>query len=255
MCGYGGGPVSSHADMYKKDRYDSDNGTAITNGMSKMSISKPTVRNLLWVNSDDLSEKRLSLGDPQESGGISRVALRYKYENGEHDLCVVLPRDVDAYMRCNGVEEETYAKKNGQRTATGKNVVRFYMDKDNEYHERFHDCLTRICNTVKKRIERQLSNKVDVRIRGMYDIMDDDKNITGHAISARLIESNSGVVYTSAYNDEEHVDVKDVGRCIARPALIFSYTIPEDKESYRIHVSLTQMYYKSESLFPLRDRD
>jgi hypothetical protein len=243
-----------HANMVKKDKKHDSDTESVTNGITKMKVS--VVRNIPWVNSDDFSEKKLSLGDEEESGGISRVNLMYKYDkSGEQTLYMTLPRDSDAFMRSNGVEEETYAKKNGQRTGTGKNIMKFYMDVGNEHHERFYDCLSRACGAVKKKIEKHSSAKVDVRIRGLYNILDDDKNVTGHAISARLIESNNGIVYTSAYNDEEHVDVKDIGRCVARPAFIFSYTIPEDKETYRINVSLAQIYYKSESLFPLRDRD
>lgn len=239
----------------KQTKYDSDS-ESVTNGFSKINLGKlPVIRNILWVNSNDFNEKKLSLGDEEQSGGFSRVGLAYKYDRGEQTFCITCPRDNNAFFRSNGVEEETYAKKNGNRTATGKNIMKFYLDKDNEDHERFYDCLIRVTNVVKKKIEKQSSSKVDVRIRGLYDVLDDEKNITGHAISAKLIESADGLVYTCAYNDEEQVDVKTVQRCIARPAFIFSYTIPEDGQNYRIHISLTQVHFKPESLFPLRDRD
>jgi hypothetical protein len=244
------------AKKQKKIASDDEDTVEISNKMTKMKVSKlPTIKELLFVNSDDFDPKKLKLDDEEESGGISRVGLLYKYKNGEKGLCFSCPKNTEAFFRCNGVEEETYAKKGGQRTGTGKNIVKLYLDIDNPHHEKFYECLASICAVVKKKIEKETGKKTDVKIRGLYDIVDDDKNITGHAVSARLIEGGDGTVYTAAYNDEEQVDVKSIGRCIVRPALTFSYTIPEDGESYRISMSLAQVYFVPRSLFPLRDLD
>jgi hypothetical protein len=213
----------------------------------------PTVRDISVVSSVNFDPKKLKLDDEEESGGVSRVSLLYKYKGGEKHLCFTCPNDADAFFKCNGVEEETYAKKGGQRTGTGRNVMKFYLDANNARHEQFYECLTSICAIVKKKIEKEKGEKVDVKIRGLYDVIDDEKNITGHAVVARLIESGEGMVYTAAYNDEKQMDVKSVGRCVARPGLTLSYTIPEDGESYRINLSLAQVYYVAKSLFPLRD--
>lgn len=219
------------------------------NGVAKL----PTIRAIQVVNSSDFDPKKLKLDDEEESGGVSRVGLVYKYKNGERGFCFTCPNDIDAFFNCNGVEEETYAKKGGQRTGTGKNVMKLYLDADNQHHEKFYECLISICTVVKKKIEKENGKKVDVKIRGLYDIVDDGKNVTGHALSARLIESGEGVVYTAAYNSDRQVDVKSIGRCVVRPGLIFSYTIPEDGETYRINLSLAQVYFVEKSLFPLRD--
>jgi hypothetical protein len=223
------------------------------NGKTTTTSKLPTIRDIYVVNSSVFDPKKLRLDDEEESGGVSRVGLIYKYKNGERGLCFTCPNTVDAFFRCNGVEEETYAKKGGQRTGTGKNIMRLYMDVNNPEHEKFYECLISISTAVKKRIEKANGNEVDVKIRGLYDVVDDTKNVTGHALTARLIESADGVVYTAAYNDEEQVDVKSVGRCVIRPGLTFSYTIPEDGDTYRINVSITQAYYVPRSLFPLRD--
>ncbi|KAG0201755.1 hypothetical protein BGX28_005530 [Mortierella sp. GBA30] len=243
----------------RKVESDSEGSTVgtTTSKMSKMKVNSvaklPVVREIQLINSATFDPKKLKLDDEEESGGVSRVALLYKYKNGERGLCFTCPRLVDAYLRCNGVEEETYAKKGGQRTGTGKNVLKLYMDGDNPHHEQFYESLLSICAVVKKKIEKEGGEKVDVAIRGLYNLIDDEKNVTGHALSARLIESGDGVVYTAAYNDEEQVDVKSIGRCVARPGLTFSYTIPEEGGTYRINVSVAQMYYVAKSLFPLRD--
>ena len=244
---------------HRKVESDSEGSTVdvTANKMNKMKINGttklPVVRDIQVVNSSDFDPKKLKLDDEEESGGISRVSLLYKYKNGERPFCFTCPNDIDAFFRCNGVEEETYAKKNGQRTATGKNIVKFYLDVNNADHEKFYECLLSICTTVKKKIEKEKGEKVDVKIRGLYDVVDDEKNITGHALAARLIESGDGVMYTAAYNAEEQVDIKSIGRCLVRPGLAFSYTIPEDGGSYRINISLAQAYYVAKSLFPLRD--
>jgi hypothetical protein len=248
--------VATMAKKQKKVTSDDEDVIEITNKVGKTRIGKlPSIRDIQFVNSDDFDPKKLKLDDEEESGGISRVGLLYKYKGGERGLCLTCPKDMDAFFKCNGVEEETYAKKGGQRTGTGKNVMKLYFDVDNQHHERFYECLISICAVVRKKIEKETGKKTDVKIRGLYDIVDDDKNITGHAVSAKLIESSDGTVYTSAYNGEEQVDVKSIGRCVLRPALTFSYTIPEDGESYRISMSLTQVYYVPRSLFPLRDLD
>jgi len=220
-----------------------------TNGFNKL----PTIRDIQVVNPDTFEPKKLKLDDEEESGGISRVGLVYKHGNGDRNLLLTCRKSINAFFRCNGVEEETYAKKNGQRTGTGKNVMKLYMDGDNPEHEKFYECLLAICAATKKRIEKDEKREVDVRIRGLYNVVDDSKKVTGHALAARLIESGDGVVYTAAYNDEEQVDVKSVGRCVVRPALSFSYTIPEDGENYRVSVSLTQVFVVTKPLFPLRD--
>lgn len=244
----------------KQRKIESDNEDSIidvtTNRMVKMKINGtqklPVVRDIQLVNSDNFDAKKLRLDDEEESGGISRVNLLYKYKNGERSFCFTCPNNTDAFFRCNGVEEETYAKKGGQRTGTGKNVMKLYLDVDNAEHEKFYECLLSICAIVKKKIEKEKGEKVDVKIRGLYDVVDEEKRVTGHALAARLIESGDGVVYTAAYNSDEQVDVKSVGRCSVRPGLAFSYTIPEDG-NYRINVSMAQVYFVARSLFPLRD--
>jgi hypothetical protein len=250
---------------HRKNESDSEGSTVgdIANGIAKMKVKGktngvvklPVIRDIQVVNPDVFDPKKLKLDDEEESGGISRVGLLYKYKSGERSLCFTCPKNVNAFLRSNGVEEETYAKKGGQRTATGKNVMKLYMDVGNPEHEKFYDCLLSICAIVKKKVEKEKGEEVDVKIRGLYDVVDDSKNVTGHALSARLIESADGVMYTAAYNDDEQVDIKSVGRCVVRPGLAFSYTIPEDGETYRINVSLAQMYYVAKSLFPLRDLD
>lgn len=223
------------------------NGKA--NGVAKL----PVVRDISVVNSANFDAKKLKLDDEEESGGVSRVSIMYKYKSGEKNLCLTCPNDIGAFFKCNGVEEETYAKKGGQRTGTGKNVMKFYLDAGNAQHEKFYECVTSICNAVKKKIEKEKGEKVDIKMRGVYDVLDDERNVTGYAVVARLIESSEGVVYTAAYNDDEQVAVKSVGRCVARPGITFSYAIPEDGSSYRVNMSLAQMYYVPKSLFPLRD--
>lgn len=215
----------------------------------------PPIRDITIVNSNNFSEKKVKLGEEVESGEISRVAIEYKYDEGERNLCLTCPKDSAAYFRCSGVEEETYAKKGGKRVGTGKNVLKLYFDVNNAEHEKFHEVLLGICAVVKKKIERATGEKgADVKIRGLYDVIDDKKNVTGHALAARLIESGAGVVYTAAYNDEGQVHVKDIGLCDVRPGIIFSYAVPaKAKDGYRINVSVNQLYFKPRSIFPLRD--
>jgi len=215
----------------------------------------PVIRDISWVNSNQFESKKVILGDEEENGGVIRVQIKYKYErNGEQFFCLAPHNDSNAFFRSNGIEEETYLKRNGVRTGTGRNVMKFYLDKGNEEHEAFYKSLLAMCSIIKKKIEKKTGENVDIKIRGLYDVTNDKKDVTGYAISARFIENKAGEIYTAAYNDEGQVDIKSVGRCIARPALIYSYTVPDDN-NYRINVSISQVYYKAQELFPLRDRD
>src|SRR5687768_1201771 len=100
----------------KQRKIESDNEDSIidvtTNRMVKMKINGtqklPVVRDIQLVNSDNFDAKKLRLDDEEESGGISRVNLLYKYKNGERSFCFTCPNNTDAFFRCNGVEEETY---------------------------------------------------------------------------------------------------------------------------------------------------
>lgn len=246
--------VSNMTRRRKDDSSDSDDEAPRT--ISKVNTNGlPVIRDISWVNTKKFESKKVVLGDEEENGGVMRVQIKYKYErNGEQIFCLAPRNDLDAFLRSNGVEEETYLKKNGVRTGTGKNVMKFYLDKDNEEHEAFHESLLAMCSAIKKKVEKKTKESIDIKIRGLYETINDKRDATGYAISARLIESKAGEVYTAAYNDEGQVDVKSVGRCVARPALIFSYTVPDDN-NYRINVSVGQVYYKAQTLFPLRDRD
>ncbi len=216
----------------------------------------PHVRDISWIRSPDLVEKKVDVGDEVDSGPVKRVQILYKYDSGKKPLVVTQPRQEEAYFRTNGVEEDSYVvPKTGAKTMLGRNVMKIYMDEDNRFHKEFYESLMRVRNAVKKKLEKERGSKVNVQIKGLYDLVDDESNVTGHALVTRLIESRGGDVYTAAYNDEEQVDVMTIGRSIVRPALTFQYIVPEDDGEYRISVSVTQVYVKNQSLFPLRDRE
>ncbi|KAG0358804.1 hypothetical protein BG005_001812 [Podila minutissima] len=80
------------------------------------------MRDIQVVNSNDFDPKKLKLNDEEESGGISRVGLIYKYKVAR-DHFASPTQGHCAYFRCNGVEEEPYAKKGGQRTGAGWNIM------------------------------------------------------------------------------------------------------------------------------------
>lgn len=233
--------------------------TTFTSGKSQTTPSKkdlPQIRDISWIRSADLVDKKVDIGDEVDSGPVKRVQILYKYDGGKKPLTVTQPRVEDAYFRTHGVEEDSYTvPKTGVKTMLGRNVMKIYMDADNKYHEDFYDCLMRMRGAVKKKLEKEKGTKVNVQIKGLYDLVDDEGTITGHALVTKLIESRDGDVYTVAYDDEEQTDVMDVGRSIVRPALTFQYIVPEDGEEYRISVSVTQVYVKTHSLFPLRDKE
>ena len=69
------------------------------------------------------------------------------------------------------------AKKNDKRTDTGKNVLKLYFDINNADHKKFRESLSAICASLKKKIERGGEKVVDVKIRGLYDVVDGNRNV------------------------------------------------------------------------------
>ncbi|KAG0013454.1 hypothetical protein BGZ82_002121 [Podila clonocystis] len=238
---------------YRKNTTNS--GDSIQGSPTKGAL--PHVRDISWVRSPDLNEKKVDIGDEVESGSVTRVQVLYKYDGGKRPLVVTQPNHGEAFFRTNGVEEDSYiVPKTGVKTMLGRNVMKIYMDEDNKHHREFHDSLIRVRNAVKKKLEKDKGSKANVQIKGLYDLVDDEGTVTGHALVTRLIESRDGDMYTAAYDEEKQVDIMEVGRSIVRPALVFQYTLPDEENGeYRISVSVTQVYVKSQSLFPLRDRD
>lgn len=226
--------------------------------MSKNQNLPKISENIQWVTPEKFSVNKIILGKPNKSNndGITRVNILYKYsKNEEPKLLYFVPiKDSDAYFRTNGIEEETYMSTDGKSKVvnTGRNIVKFFLDDSNKHHEKFSDVL----HDIKNQIEELLN--IEASFRGCYDLVNDDRETTGYVITSRIIESNDGTVYTSVYNDDGQIDIKNLGKCIARPALTFSYVVPNkdrDNGKRKINVSLSQMYCKTANSFPLRDRD
>jgi len=229
---------------------------SVTDAMSDITITElPTVRDLQFVNSDKFSSKKVNIGDEVETGSFTRASITYKYSTGVRDLCLTTPRDI--LLSSNGVEEEMFTNKKGTKTPTGKNIMKFFLDLDNPEHEKFYKAIMDVETVVDKKIKELTEDgNMTATIRGVYDLKDDRKKVTGHVICARLIESGDGIVYSVAYDDEIQMDIKKIGRCTARPGLTFSYLAPDvNKTDYKINISVAQTYVVHKSLFPLRDRE
>lgn len=217
----------------------------------------PQIKNIQWVNASDFVDKKLEIGEEVEYANSTRVQLMYKYPDGKGQFSLSCIKEEEAFFRTNGVEEDSYiVPKTGVRTKLGRNIVKLYLDKDNQYHQEFYEVLTRVRNIVKKKLDKENGRKNNVQIKGLYNLVNDDKDITGYVVTARLIEGRDGSIFSSAYDDVDQLDITQVGRSRVRPAIIFSYVIPEDKkDEYRISMSVSQMYVKQGFSFPLRDRD
>lgn len=225
--------------------------------MSSQTTKLPLVREIQWIDSTDFSEKKVDVGSEVKNGNITRVQLMYKYGNGDNKnvLMLTIPREPAAYFRTNGVEEDSFVKKNGVKTMLGKNVMKLYLQEDNEYHTDFYNALVGICTSVKKKLDKKTKKNCNVKIKGLYNLINDDKEVTGHVLTTKIIESGNGTIFSSAYDDEEQLDILTIGKASVRPALIFGYIVPEEGNDYNISVSISQVYAVKKSLFPLRDRD
>jgi len=243
----------------EKETKEKDQEIVVREKISRIRIDGelfPRVIDAPWVNPLKFSANKIVLGEEIKTNGVSRITLLYKYSKDEDaKLLVLVPiRDSEAYFRSNGTEDDVYvSKETGTRTVNStRNIVKFYLDENNKHHEKFMNTLFQIKDEVQKRLEKEVS------LRGCYDIINDNGDTTGYAVTSKIVESNEGVVYTSSYDDENQLDVKNLGKCTARPAITFSFVVPpKERENgkRKLNISLTQIYCKFNNIFPLRDRD
>jgi hypothetical protein len=202
-------------------------------------------KNITWVTAQNFDIEKLSLSSPENN----RVKLLYDYGSelgGVRDLVITLSRNPSGYMECKGVEEEIF-----NHTPTGKNMVVFTMNGDNDDHIEFYSIFEKIANKLSKM-------KIEVKFP-IFDVPDKSFSM----LYSKLIESTpnpklevegSKKVFTTAYTKDDQIDIMSLPACIGRPAFVLSY--PVHSGVCKINVQLSQLYvHKEVKVFPLAIRD
>jgi hypothetical protein len=197
-------------------------------------------KNITWVTAQNFDIEKLSLSSPENN----RVKLLYDYgtSDGVRDLVITLSRNPSGYMECKGVEEEIF-----NHTPTGKSMVVFTMNGDNDDHVEFYSIFEKIATKLSKM-------KIEVKFP-IFDVPDKSFSM----LYSKLIEANpsnegSKRIFTTAYTKDDQIDIMSLPACIGRPAFVLSY--PVHSGVCKINVQLTQLYvHKEVKVFPLATRD
>lgn len=207
--------------------------------------SLPRIQHISWATPETYNGANVSLGSPVSVfGGYHRRTVLYRYspDSEPKPLVITTLRDMDAFLICREIFKESFGS-GDSRVETNKSSASFFLKGDNPQHVSFYDLLAKVMEQVKT-------------ISGHENVKMPVLDLEGQSILyARLIESNTGQIYTSAYNDTNQIDVRTVRDSLTRPAMVFTL-VYRDNNQAKLRVQLSQMYVnKSFETFPLALQD
>ena len=199
-----------------------------------------------WVTADTFDPDKLTLqvatsrspGDTYERG-----KLMYEYSPGapKRELVVTVPRVPDAYLTCRGVQKDVFSR-GETRIETNRYGAQLVIDGNNSYHVALYQLFEKVIS----KLQELTGTTVTFPAKDMesYSI-----------VYTNLIHSNDGRMYSSAYTEDEQVDICECGKCIVRPALLLS-TLTKSPTETKVRVQISQMYvYDTVKVFPLATQD
>lgn len=189
-----------------------------------------------WVTPQNFDPDKITLQTSSSGNGDinERGKIMYEYSPGaqKKNLVITVPRTPDAYMTCRGVHKQSFSR-GDQRIETNRYETNFVLTGDNNYHVALYDTFKTIMNKVE-----QLTGATVV-----FPVHDMD---TYSILYAGLIHANNGPMYSSAYTEDEQLDILHVKKSIVRPALMLS-TLKRSDGQIKIQVQVQQMFvYKEE---------
>lgn len=199
-----------------------------------------------WVIPGDFDPDKLSLQTaPSRSPGdtYERGKIVYEYAPGapKRDLVVTVPRVPDAYLTCRGVQKDIFTR-GETRIETNRYGAQLILEGNNEYHV----ALYKLFENVIQKIEEITGTTVVFPAKDM-----DNYSV----VYTNLIHSNDGKMYSTAYTNDEQIDILDCKKCTVRPALLLS-TLKKSATETKIRVQISQMYVHDKiTVFPLATQD
>jgi len=201
--------------------------------------------NAAWVIAGDFDPDKLSLQAAPTSPGntYDRGKLMYEYAPGapKRELVVTVPRVEEAYLTCRGVQKDFFTR-GDTRIETNRYGAHLILDANNEFHlalyKLFEDVISKIEETTGTTVTFPAQDKEGYSV-----------------VYTTLISSNDGKIYSTAYTDNEYIDILECNRCKVRPALLLS-TLKKSPTETKMRVQISHMYVHSmTSVFPLASQD
>lgn len=192
------------------------------------------IYNISWVRPDNFDPNKVVIA---ESGskinnmgfGGSRMKITYKHVNGEKDFLLTVPLEKEAFFVCRGVQKNVFTQ-GDIKVETNRYVAPLVLDGDNKYHMDIYNVLEKLQMVIKSKT-------------GAKNIVFPIKDVNGKysIIYANLIHSHDGRMFSTAYTDEEQINILDCKKCLVRPALLIS-AIRKSAHEYKIQIQISQMY-------------
>lgn len=209
-------------------------------------IAAATMESASWVIPGEFDSEKLSLQDtaPKSPGDThERGKLMYEYTPGapKRELLVTVPRVSDAYLTCRGVQKDVYTRGDA-RIETNRYGAQLILDSNNEHHVALYNLFGHVISKVQE-------------ITGTTVVFPAKDMDNYSVVYTNLIHSNDGKMYSSAYTDNEYLEITECKKCIVRPALLLS-TLKRSPTETKIKVQISQMYVHDKvTTFPLATQD
>lgn len=199
----------------------------------------PDIYDISWVTHDNFDPEKLEIVK-HTSDMYERGKLMYNYAGTNHDLVVTVPRNVESYITCRGVQKDTFGEAKIETNRYGAQLI---LESKNQSHQDLYNLFAK----VQKRVADLTGCNVIFPIKDME---------TYSIIYTNLIHSNDGRMFSSAYTEDEQIDILNCNKkCIVRPALLLS-TIKKSSKEIKIRIQISQMYvHKEIKNFPLAHKD
>ena len=199
-----------------------------------------------WITPATLDANNISvvpLSHKNSSDIYDRSRILYKYsERAEpKDLVITVDRDVAAYIKCRGVQKDVFTQ-GDKRIVTNRYGAQFVLYVNNDAHTALYEAFEKIKATVETLTGCNASFPV--------------KDLEEYSVLyTNLIHANDGKMYSTAYTDNEPIDIINCKQCIVRPAFLLSI-LKKSTTEVKIRIQVSQMYvHEFVAEFPLANLD
>lgn len=206
--------------------------------------TSPEIYQISWVTDENFDPDKISIIENPSTDMYERSKILYQYSPNapKRDLNVTVPRNPKAYIHCRGVQKDVYSRKDSTKIETNRYGAQLILDTNNSYHVNLYNTFAQIITRVKDLTGANVS--FPVKEMESYSIL-----------YTNLIHANDGRMFSSAYTEEEQLNILNCKQCVVRPALVLSI-LRKSPSEVKIRVQISQMYvHKEIKNFPLAHMD
>lgn len=202
------------------------------------------VFNIWWVRPDNFDPHKVVIADTGSNAGFggTRLKITYKHPMSEKDLLITVPLEKEAFLVCRGVQKNVFTQ-GDIKVETNRYVAPLVLEAENPYHKQLYQVFEKLQTIIKSKT-------------GAKNITFPIKDVETYSILyANLIHSHDGRMFSTAYTDEEQIDILNCKKCLVRPALLVS-AVRKSVHEYKIQIQISQMYVHEQIKdFPLAIRN